>query len=98
MVTTIEDLRRLVTTRRLERQRTDKLSLGKKIFISVTPDGGTLFLFHEDDPEDTAVCGFVEETSAGRRWVLWREWYNVLKETFGDLPALLVIDGEAEAA
>lgn len=93
---TLAMLQERMHERKERRLRIEEISLGKG--FSILAERGLLFLTSEAEPDEQVFCGLVEDDPRGPRWVLFREWAVLLRETFGELPAGLVVDGDLGAA
>lgn len=93
---TIAMLQERIHERRERQLRIDELPLGRG--FSIRAERSMLFLTSEAEPDERVLCGFVEDDPRGPRWLLFREWAVLLRETFGELPSELVVDGDPEAA
>jgi hypothetical protein len=90
----IATLQQHIQTRRVQATRVERIDLGQGIYLEAVKS--VLFIANDADADDRAVCGMVEETPIGDRWLLWREWAIELTATFGRLPSAVAIDGDAQ--
>lgn len=88
----IATLQQKIHDRREQQFHIDKIELGQG--FSIEAERGMLFLIHDIEPGEKAFCGLVENTTMLPRWVLFRSWYRQLTDTFGELPANVIVDGD----
>lgn len=90
----IATLQQHIHERRERLAHIESMELGQG--VSIVAERSLLFLRSIHEPTEQALCGFIEDTPRGPRWTLYREWQVELKNTFGELPANLVIEGDSE--
>ena len=93
MLSPIAAMKQHIHERRSLCLKVERVDMGRGFYIeAVNLD---LFLGHEDDPVDRARCGRVDGMHDGR-WILDRDWLVLFMDTFGQLPANCVVEGDAE--
>ena len=88
----IATLQQKIHDRRVQAQLVRRVELGSG--FNIEADRDVLYLTHDSEPDERAICGVLENTISEPRFILYREWGQQLRETFGQLPANLVIDGD----
>lgn len=87
----VSTLRQHIAARKQSLAQPQQIKLGKGFFIE--PDRNYLVIYHEDEPEDKATCGYIDALHDSR-WTLLREWREEIIDIFGGLPENLIIEGD----